>query len=276
MTAEKRKEYEEDLKKLRPIDDIFMREIFRNNIPLIQLVLRIITGISDLIITEEITQYDMKRLLGARSLCLDVLGKDSLDRIYNMEIERSKDGAKPKRARYHSSSMDIEFLDKNQDFDELPTTYTIFITEKDVYGKGKPIYEIERVNKTINEPFNDGEHILYVNGAYENAQDNSDIAKLLHDFRCSDADDMYIDLMADSTRYFKEKSEGADHMCDIIERRANELLNKKIKEVKYERNCEFATDMLKKGKSLEEAAEFSKLPLEKVKELSFQLKNETA
>ena len=82
MEAEKTKEqlYEEDLQRLRgfrPMDDDFMRMLFRKNLPLSQLVLRIITGIDDLIITEEETQHDLKRLVGARSLCLDVYGTDS-------------------------------------------------------------------------------------------------------------------------------------------------------------------------------------------------------
>lgn len=67
MTAEERK-HQEDLQRLRglrPIDDDFMRCIFRDNIPLAQLVLRIITGKPDLTITDCQTQKDMKRLAGA-------------------------------------------------------------------------------------------------------------------------------------------------------------------------------------------------------------------
>lgn len=58
-------EHQEDLAKLRglrPIDDDFMRCIFRNNKPLAQLVLRILTGKKDLIVQELETQADFKRL----------------------------------------------------------------------------------------------------------------------------------------------------------------------------------------------------------------------
>ena len=70
----KERERQEDLAKLRglrPIDDDFMRCIFRDNIPLAQLVLRILTGKKDLEITKLETQKDMKRLVGTRSICLD-------------------------------------------------------------------------------------------------------------------------------------------------------------------------------------------------------------
>lgn len=51
------------------------------------------------------------------------------------------------------------------DCDELPETYVIFITEKDVLKAGFPVYHIERWIEETKELFNDDEHILYVNGA---------------------------------------------------------------------------------------------------------------
>ena len=54
-----------------------MRCLFKDNIPLAEIVLRIITGKSDLIITDCQTQKDMKRLAWARSICLNVYGMDS-------------------------------------------------------------------------------------------------------------------------------------------------------------------------------------------------------
>ena len=73
-------QYQEDLQRLRglrPIDDDFMRCLFKDNIPLVELVLRIITDKPDLFITDCETQKDMKRLAGARSICLDAYGMDS-------------------------------------------------------------------------------------------------------------------------------------------------------------------------------------------------------
>ena len=142
-----------------------------------------------------------KRLAGARSICLDAYGTDSTGKKYDLEIQREDRGAEPHRARYHSSVMDIENLNAGEDFNALPDTYTIFITEKDFFGMGEPVYQIERINLETGKPFEDGEHILYVNGEY---RDDSDIEKLLHDFNCTDADDMNFELMAQRTRYLKE------------------------------------------------------------------------
>ena len=252
-TERKRQEDLQRLRDLRPIDDDFMRCLFKDNIPLAEFVLRIITDKQDLIITDCETQKDMKRLAGAHSICLDAYGTDADGKRYDLEIQRQEKGADPHRARYHSSVMDVENLRSGQEFRELPDTYTIFITEKDFYGKGMPIYPIERINLATDKPFEDGEHILYVNGKYRG---DSDIGKLMHDFNCSSADDMNFELMAERTRYLKENPKGVEEMCKVME----DMRNESLKEV--------AKRMLSDGMlTLEKISEYVGLPLEEVNKL---------
>lgn len=119
----KEREHQEDLQRLkglRPIDDDFMRCIFKENIPLTQHVLQIIIQKTDLTITSVVTQADMKRLVGARSICLDAYGTDSTGKKYDLEIQRSDNGAGVHRARYHVGVIDVENLDAGQKFSELP------------------------------------------------------------------------------------------------------------------------------------------------------------
>lgn len=124
-------EYLERLKRLRPIDDSLMRKMFKDNIPLTEFVLRMIIGRDDLKVKKVVTQSDLLRLTDARALFLDIDATDSAGRRIDLEIQRSDSGAGIKRARYHLSAMDVENLRKGQDFDELPETYVIFITETD-------------------------------------------------------------------------------------------------------------------------------------------------
>ena len=58
------REHQEDLQRLRgfrPIDDDFMRGLFRKNIPLAQLVLRIITGKKDCPLPAKIDRKKVKK-----------------------------------------------------------------------------------------------------------------------------------------------------------------------------------------------------------------------
>lgn len=258
------KQHQEDLQRLRglrPIDDDFMRCLFKDNIPLAEFVLRIITDKPDLIITDCETQKDMKRLAGARSICLDAYGTDSAGKKYDLEVQRQDKEADPHRARYHSSVMDIENLHSGQEFKELPDTYVIFVIEKDFYGQGKAVYPIERINLATGKSFEDGEHILYVNGEYRG---ESDIGKLMHDFNCTQADDMNFELMAERTRYLKEDPKGVSEMCQIMEDMRNESLKEGIQEEKKMT----VLRMLEAGKYvMEEIVNISGLSLDEVKKL---------
>lgn len=255
----------ERLEKMRPMDDDFMREMFRNNIPLAQFALRIMTGKNDLVIISEETQYDLKHLLGARSICLDALATDSKGRKFNLEVQRSDRGATPKRARYHSSAIDVEFLRENQEFEELPITYVIFLTEHDVRKSNRPVYTFERRDTITGEPFGDDEYIIFINGAYQNPDDTSDLAKLIHDFDCSRAEDMYFDIMAESTRYYKETPKGVSYMCKLME------------DMRNEEKVRIAINFLMLGTvSKEDIAKATNLSLEKVMELAAELNSASA
>lgn len=253
---QKRQKALQRLQALRPIDDDFMRCLFRDDLPLVQLVLRILTGKPDLVITSCQTQKDIRRLAGARSLCLDAYGTDASGKKYDLEIQRADKGADPHRARYHASVMDIEHLDASQPFDQLPDTYTIFITEKDFYGQGKAFYPIERINLATGKPFEDGEHILYVNGEY---RDDTDIGKLMHDFNCTSAAGMHFSLLAEKTHYLKENQRGVSEMCKVIE--------DWIQEERAEERAETALRMLEDGILPQKVAKYTGLPLQEVEKL---------
>ena len=249
----------------RPLDDDFMRELFRNNLELAQYVLRIIIDKPDLKLTKEETQYDLQHLFGERSICLDVFGVDSEGQQYDFEVQRQDKGATPHRARYHSSAMDVDNLKAKKQFHELPNTYVIFITENDFFGKGKAMYPIERMNLATGEPFNDGEHILYINGAYDDKDDTSDLAKLIHDFRCSKAEDMLLPPLADRTRYFKETPEGVEYMCKAMEDRITE------------EKLRIAYQFLLLGTvSKEDIAKATLLPIETINELEAEIHSVSA
>ena len=263
-TKQTDKKHQEDLQRLqrlRPIDDDFMRCLFKDNVPLAELVLRILTNKKDLIITECETQKDMKRLVGARSICLDAYGTDSSGKRFDLEIQRQEKGADPHRARYHSSVLDIENLNAGQEFKELPDTYTIFIIEKDFYEQGEAVYPIE-----------DGEHILYVNGEYRG---ETEIGKLMHDFNCTKADEMHFELLAARTRYLKENPKGVQEMCKVMEDMRKESLEegKEIgrREGKMEGAFDIARKMLRAGKyALDEIAECVDLSLDEIKRLKIE------
>ena len=261
VNKEKEKQRQEDLKRIRSlrlIDDDFMTICFDNYIEGAELLLKIILNRDDLKVSEVKTQKVLKNLQG-RDLRLDIYATDAAGKKYDIEIQRADKGAHQKRARYHSSLIDSDMLKAGEDFTELRENYVIFITENDVLGLNKPIYNIERFIAGENVQFEDGEHIIYVNGSIK-AKDTA-LGRLMSDLYCTNADDMCYEELAERVRQYKETEEGVDTMCDV--------LDEMKKEAVFKDRIENAKKMINDGKlSLEDIAEYSNLSIEKVRELS--------
>ena len=153
---------------------------------------------------KSVTTQDFIKNLQGRSVRLDIHAESSEGKHFNIEIQRQDKGAGAKRARYNSSILDTNNLLAGYDFDDLPETYVIFITENDVFKLNKPIYFIERSIIGEDKLFNDGSHIVYVNNEIK---DDTPLGKLMYDFNCINANDMKYKILADRVRYFKETKE---------------------------------------------------------------------
>ena len=101
----------------------------------------------------------------------------------------------------------------------IPETYVIFITEHDIWKRGKPLYKVRRTFEDTADAFDDGAHILYVNGE---CQSDSLLGRLMHDFFCTNPNDMYSEVLAERARFFKEDEKGVTAMCRVMEELYNE------------------------------------------------------
>ena len=253
------------LRQLRLIDDDFFSKCFDNDTACVQLVLQIVLDKPDLNVVDVRTQVFVENLLNP-SVRLDVLATDSEGRKFNIEIQRSDKGAGRKRARYNSSMMDVNLLEKGNDFEALPETYVIFITENDVIGLGEAVYEIERCFVKSGKRFGDGSHILYVNGSY---RDDSPVGKLMHDFSCTDPSDMCYNVLADRARFFKESKEGIAVMCKVLDDMRRQSYQEGMAEGKNKNRKETALNLLKLGTiSLDDISFATGLSLDEVKKLN--------
>lgn len=216
----------------RLLDDDFMTMVFDKNIEATELLLKVILERNDIKVIEVIAQREYKNpVTGGRSITLDIYAEDSEEKVYDIEVQRADVGADVHRARFHSSMLDSKMLKEKQKFKQIHDSYVIFITENDVMDMGFPLYHVERTIAETGKCFNDGSHIIYVNGSYKNDEDP--VGKLMHDFRCTCAVDMFYPELAKPVRHFKETEGGQKAMCkameDRIEKERIEILTKNIK-----------------------------------------------
>lgn len=234
--------YLPQIRRMRLLDDNFMRAVFDNNIEGAQDVLRIILDRKDLTVQSVVPQQEIKNTYG-RSVRLDICATDSAGKIYDIEIQRADSGAGAKRARYNQSLVDANSLPAGREPELLPEIYVIFFTENDVLGAGLPIYHIERIVTETNGLFDDGEHIIYVNGSFRN--DGSELGTLIADFRETDPKKVKIQSLADRIKHLKESEEGVKKMCRIVEDIVEKERQEAIKEGRLEGRREMFLENIK-------------------------------
>ena len=95
-----------------------------------------------------------------------------------------------------------------------------------------------------------------------------DIGKLMHDFLCSNAAEMYFDILKRHVSQFKNSDEGRHYMCKVMER----IEARGKREGKRETMLATAKRMLKSGMlALKDIAKFSGLSLAQVKKLQAEM-----
>ena len=91
----------------------------------------------------------------------------------------------------------------------------VFICDCDVLGCEEAIYHVHSRCDETGQYVEDGIEKIYVNGK---RQDDTDLGRLMHDFYCTKAEDMYYEVLREEVRYFKEEKGGQQAMCEIMDR----------------------------------------------------------
>ena len=230
------------------LSNIFM-SVALKDIPACQHVIRIITGIPDLIVREVRSQYRISKITAHDSI-LDILAEDGQGRLVNLEIQRKDTIDHARRTRFYAAMIDSECLEKGKGYHEMPDVHIIYISETDLRKAGKTVYNVEKKFKGTDLPYNDGVYITYVNAEID---DGSNIAKLMDYFKTANPKDMSQGDLSERIHFLKCEEGGYQEMCEISEKIYNEG--------KLETTKEIAFNMKEKGYSDDVIADILKTGL---------------
>ena len=87
-----------------------------------------------------------------------------IDEYEKIEMQTSNTGNLPKRSRYYQGTVDLNMISSGAEYDELKTSYIIFINTFDLFGKGFPKYTFENVcQESSNLHLDDGAIKVFIN-----------------------------------------------------------------------------------------------------------------
>ena len=133
--AIKMKKYEE-----LELRDDFMFSRIMSNPKFVKPLLETILGVKIRKIVYPQTQKTIDLSLQAKGIRLDVYVEDDQNTVFNLEMQTSDGANLPKRMRYYQGMIDLNILDKGQDYTTLKKSYVIFICTFDPFGEGRHIY----------------------------------------------------------------------------------------------------------------------------------------
>ncbi|SDA30372.1 hypothetical protein SAMN02910447_03182 [Ruminococcus sp. YE71] len=90
--------------------------------------------------------------------------------------------------------------------------------------------------------FGDGSRIIYVNASIDD--EDTPLSRLMHDFKCKNADDMYYPQLASRMNLIKNTKGGRESMCEIMYK----ISRKADDEAERERMIKSAMAMIETGK----------------------------
>lgn len=115
----------------------------------------------------------------------------------------------------------------------------------------------------VDEDFQDGAHIIYVNSG---RQDDTELGRLMHDLHCKDADEIYSDILAKRVRELKEEAKGADIMSEKLEELYAEGIGIGEERGELKKAKEIALAMTEEGMEIGKIARLVKADVEDVQQ----------
>ena len=227
-TREKQKTLEEKIeqvKNFRPIDDTFF-EVMADDIGVCQEMLRIILEDEKLIVKDVIIQSSKRNLYG-RSVRLDALCILGNGKKCNVEVQRSNKDHHLKRVRFNASVITVRDSQKNKKFEKTIDLIVVYISEFDIFKRGRVIYHVDSVIRETQEKVDDGLERVFVNTA---VKDGTTISEYMGCFLQKEIDNAKFPKLTNRVHYLKHEEGGVQKMCEVMEQYSKKAVKKATKQ----------------------------------------------
>ena len=211
----------EQVKNFRPIDDTFF-EVLADDIGVCQEMLRIILEDEKLIVKDVIVQSSERNLYG-RSVRLDALCILGNGKKCNVEVQRSNKDHHLKRVRFNASVITVRDSQTDDKFEETIDLIVVYISEFDIFKRGRVIYHVDSVIRETQEKVDDGLERVFVNTA---VKDGTTISEYMDCFLQKEIDNAKFPKLTNRVYYLKHEEGGVNAVCEIMRKYSEEVAEK--------------------------------------------------
>lgn len=231
-------------------------------------VLSIILDEPDLKLKEVKVEQVILNKSGQRAIRLDAWALDMRSRQFDMEMQNDSDSDDVrKRSRFYQGMIDTPVLKSGKEtrYKNLPSTIIIFITQKDIFGKGLAKYTFsEQCEEVQDLPLGDGTKKIFLN--MESKEGRPELISLLQymkDTTLSNSEIIVKDeRILELDRIVKEVKQSEEWEAAKMN-----ILEIGIEKGIEQSRTEIIQNMLKNGLSSEKIAELTQISLDIIKEV---------
>ena len=200
----KNKRYED----LTFTDDFMFCKVLSNNEELCKELLELILGIKIRKIVVINKQQEISITADAKSVRLDVYVEDDEDSVYDIEMETTKKKNVPKRSRYYQGMIDLNIIERGDNYDELKKSFVIFICMKDPFGQGLHVYTFENRCKELPDlVLGDGTAKVFINVAGTADDVSEEMADFLRYLREGAGNSSFVEKLDDAVQKARDHVE---------------------------------------------------------------------
>lgn len=159
-------------------DDVMFKNVIRNE--------EICKGIIEKVIHRKIDkiqpptpQAELSTSCSSKDVRLDAFVVESNGTKYDVEMQVDANKYLPQRMRYYQGKIDSISLLRGGEYYDLKELYIIFFCLYDPFGKGEPIYAIDRRDEKGNLVESEDHWLVFNAKAYAKVEDDEDLRALL-------------------------------------------------------------------------------------------------
>ena len=175
-------------------------------------------------------QKTIKEDFEAKGIRLDAYVNDGKGTVYDIEMQAVTSKYLPRRTRYYQSMIDLQLVEKGQDYDTLNDSYIIFICLSDLFGKGRYRYSFENICKEDTEVMlNDGAKKIFLNADGKKGDISEELKAFLDYVAGRPSEDAFVKKLESAVEKAKKNRKWRrEYMTLLMRDRENQKIGKEI------------------------------------------------
>lgn len=200
------KDFDKKWESLQIKNDYIFSKVMRDKeicIALLEKLLKL--KIEDIVYLEEEKTINIE--YAAKSVRLDVYVEGG-NRAFNLEMQATSQSERPYRSRYYQGLIDLNSIEKGEDYDELKESYVIFICTFDPFEKGLAQYTFENLceeDTTIR--LKDGTKKIFFNSKNYAKAESEDVREFLRYVNGEKSDNPFVRIIDNKVAKVKSSKE---------------------------------------------------------------------